>query len=75
VCAGLESLLHSIMSAVRLIDDQFTTFRERPLGGLSPELTHPFKSDKRTFAALTAEDFFRRLRLPKYLGKTAFELS
>jgi SEFIR domain len=47
VCAGLESLRISIMSTVRLIDDQITALRERPMGGLSPELTHPLKSDKR----------------------------
>jgi len=35
------------MSTVRLIDDQITALRERPLGGLSPEVTHPFKSDKK----------------------------
>jgi hypothetical protein len=48
VCAGLESLPHSIMSTVRLIDDQITALRERPMGGLFSELTHPLKLDTRS---------------------------
>ena len=35
------------MSTVRLTDDHIAALRELPLDGLSPELTHPFKSDKR----------------------------
>jgi hypothetical protein len=35
------------MSTVRSTDDHITALRELPLDGLSPELTHPFKSDKR----------------------------